>query len=101
MRDGAEMDLDLDVTQRMIENNEKDSENMDKVINSLNVALNIVDNENKILDDELQYYERLVELSEQNDKELQHLNEKVRNEEHKYKELLLKVNWNFDFNKWF
>jgi len=53
MRDGAEMDLDLDVTQRMIENNEKDSENMDRVINSLNVALNIVDNENKLLDDEL------------------------------------------------
>jgi len=53
MRDGAEMDLDLDVTQRMIENNERDSENMDKVINSLNVALNVVDNENKLLDDEI------------------------------------------------
>jgi len=47
------MDLDLDVTQRMIENNERDSENMDKVINSLNVALNVVDNENKLLDDEI------------------------------------------------
>jgi len=53
MRDGAEMDLDLDVTQRMIENNERDSENMDKVINSLNVALNVVDSENKLLDDEI------------------------------------------------
>lgn len=53
MRDGAEMDLDLDVTQRMIENNEKDSDNMDRVCEALNTAINSVNDENKLLDDEL------------------------------------------------
>lgn len=55
MRDGAEMDLDLDVTQRMIENDSNDVSNMDEVIKTLESTCGMLDDENKLLDDEVKF----------------------------------------------
>lgn len=55
MRDGAEMDLDLDITQRMLENDEADVVNMQQVLKEVSVACDMLEDENVILGDELQF----------------------------------------------
>lgn len=55
MRDGAEMDLDLDITTRMLENDEKDVKNMADVSLSVDQGCNMLENENMILEGELLY----------------------------------------------
>lgn len=53
MRDGAEMDLDLDITQRMLENDEKDVNNMAEVVDVVDKSCNMLENENNMLAEEL------------------------------------------------
>jgi len=55
MRDGAEMDLDLDVTQRMLENDDQDVNRMGNVINAVNTACAILEDDNQILAQELEF----------------------------------------------
>jgi len=62
MRDGAEMDLDLDITQRMLENDERDVKNMGDVIAAIGQSCDVLDKENQILEQELAYYEKLLQL---------------------------------------
>lgn len=54
MRDGAEMDLDLDITQRMLENDQKEVSNMDEVVTAVGNACAMLENENGVLDAELE-----------------------------------------------
>lgn len=53
MRDGAEMDLDLDVTQRMLENDEQDVQNMHDVVGAVSSACDMLEDDNLLLADEL------------------------------------------------
>lgn len=53
MRDGAEMDLDLDITQRMLENDEKDVADMTDVVAAVGQSCDVLDKENEILEQEL------------------------------------------------
>lgn len=55
MRDGAEMDLDLDVTQRMLENDEQDVGRMEDVVHAVNSACGMLEDENGILEQELAF----------------------------------------------
>mmetsp|Transcript_60995 Transcript_60995/g.132138 ORF Transcript_60995/g.132138 Transcript_60995/m.132138 type:complete len:94 (+) Transcript_60995:2417-2698(+) len=55
MRDGAEMDLDLDITQRMLENDHKDVNNMADVISAVSTGCTLLSNENSMLEEEVQY----------------------------------------------
>jgi len=54
MRDGAEMDLDLDITQRMLENDQKDVQNMDDVLTAVTSSCDMLENENRLLEQELE-----------------------------------------------
>jgi len=55
MRDGAEMDLDLDITQRMLENDEQDISHMSDVVKVVSVACDMLEDENLVLADELEF----------------------------------------------
>jgi len=55
MRDGAEMDLDLDVTQRMLENDDQDVNRMGNVVNAVNTACAMLEDDNQILAQELEF----------------------------------------------
>jgi len=53
MRDGAEMDLDLDITQRMLENDSKEVANMNDVVDSVNNGCKLIGLENDMLEEEI------------------------------------------------
>lgn len=53
MRDGAEMDLDLDITQRMLENDGKEVANMADVVSAVSTGCTLLTNENAMLEEEL------------------------------------------------
>jgi len=55
MRDGAEMDLDLDVTQRMLENDEQDVSRMGDVVSAVRTACAMLEDDNEILAQELEF----------------------------------------------
>jgi len=61
MRDGAEMDLDLDVTQRMIEDAEEWITNTDKVLTKVISANDLVKQENDILEEEKDQLTKLLD----------------------------------------
>lgn len=54
MRDGAEMDLDLEVTQKNIENSIEEIKNLDHANDTVDEAINILETENDILQQELE-----------------------------------------------
>lgn len=92
MRDGAEMDLDLEITQRMLENDEKDIKNMNEVVNAVNVSCGMLEEENRILEAELEYYEQLAKASDALDAEEKRISKEIAQEEKRSKELVKNLN---------
>lgn len=60
MRDGAEMDLDLEITQRMIEDEEDYIEKINMVIPQIQDANLVLKMENEMLDKEYKWYENVL-----------------------------------------
>lgn len=91
MRDGAEMDLDLDVTQRMIENGSQDVQDMADSVTCASAACVALENENEVLAQELEFLENLLKASESIAIEEKKLSVEISAEEKKHQELLKKL----------
>lgn len=60
MRDGAEMDLDLEITQRMIEDEEEYIEKINMVIPKIQDANLLIKQENEILEKDYKWYQSVL-----------------------------------------
>lgn len=60
MRDGAEMDLDLEITQRMIEDEEDYIEKINMVIPQIQDSNLVLSMENEMLEKEYKWYENVL-----------------------------------------
>jgi len=92
MRDGAEMDLDLDVTQRMLENDEQDVGRMGEVVNAVSTACTMLEDDNEILTQELEFYEKLLKNNDELFAEEKKINADLISQEKIHKELIKKLN---------
>lgn len=91
MRDGAEMDLDLEITQRMIEDEEDYIEKINMVIPKLQDANLLIKQENEMLEKEFKWQEGLKSGFENYSDEIKKLQEEIEKEEKLNQELLAKV----------
>lgn len=91
MRDGAEMDLDLEITQRMIEDEEDYIEKINMVIPKLQDANLLIKQENEMLEKEFKWQEGLMSGFENYSDEIKKLQEEIEKEEKLNQELLAKV----------